>query len=567
MTADGREPFRPRQGKAPSPARAEYEAIEAELEQKLKQWKETTGYDFDPSLLTAPTPSTPKFTPQQMLERAEEAQRKADEAAAPPTEPAPPIEKVAPPTESDKKSAPAIEKPAPQTEKKEAKPAPEDADLTPDERRAQENARKTWAELDRKGYQPTSGEKLPPRDRKTILGVVATTRKLSETAAAARAYFSKSSNLIDVLYDIAFDVVNPTSKYRRAEGEGSVEKARFQGTGGKVAQQAQKWVQEKLSPDAKALYNKFVAEHQRSLRNTEVGMARHDAEQEQTRDYAEAAAKDTIEAAREIAAYAKPKKVAPPEVWRDLGWTPKSLEEAGQFAVPLHPVVRHALYNGDLKQALRLLAAESEGPSAELAKLYLSIPMNTTVQAVDNLTDATGKRVAGLYDPRTNSISLDSVFGMNNHVLFHELGHAMTSHVTANPMNPYTKQLTTLFNDVKDSLDTAYGATSLDEFVAETWANEEFKAKLNSINPKGAAITVWERFVNIVRNMFRSFMGKPSVSIETAYDSADRAIKAILSAAPEYREADRKLSVKMLPTLPADSLPRLGTLLGGLVSR
>lgn len=451
-----------------------------------------------------------------------------------------PIEKAAPP-------APAAEKAAPPTEKKGAKPAPEDADLTPDERKAQEHARKTWAELDRKGYQPTSGEKLPPRDRKTILGVVATTRKLNEAASAARTYFSKSSNLIDVLYDIAFDVVNPTSKYRRAEGEGSVEKARFQGTGGKVAEQAQKWVQEKLSPDAKALYNKFVAEHQLSLRNTEVGMARHDAEQEQNRDYAQAAAKDTIEAAREIAAYAKPKKIAPPEVWRDLGWTQKSLEEAGQFAVPLHPVVRHALYNGDLKQALRLLAAESEGTSAELAKLYLSIPMNATVQTVDNLTNASGDRVAGLYDPRTNSISLDSVFGMNNHVLFHELGHAMTSHVTANPMNPYTKQLTTLFNDVKGSLDTAYGATSLDEFVAETWANEEFKAKLNSINPKGAAITAWERFVNIVRNMFRSFMGKPSVSIETAYDAADRAIKAILSAAPEYREADLLFAATVNP--------------------
>lgn len=552
MTSDGREPFRPREGKQPSPARVEYEAIEAELEQKLKQWKELTGFDFDPSVLSAPAAPpvapAPKFTPQQMLERAEEAQRKADEAAAAMAAPTP----VAP-VEPSPAPAPTPPKLAPAPKPKEPKVAKEDVDLTPEERTAQEKARTLWAELDRKGYQPTAGEKLPPRDRKTILGVVATTRKLSEAASAARTYFSKSSNLIDVLYDIAFDVVNPTPKFRRAEGEGSVEVERFRGTGTKVAEQAQQWVQEKLSPDAKALYAKFIAEHQRDLAATELGMKRYEAEQAQVREYSEAIAEDAVKAVaqtREIAAYAKAKRQAPPEVWRDLGWTQKKLESPGDFATPLHPVVRHALYNGDLKQALRLLAAESDGISADLAKLYLGLLTTTTVQTVNKLTDATGKRVAGIYDPKTNSISLDSVFGMNHHVLFHELGHAFTSHVLSKPMNPYTKQLTTLFNDVKGSLDTAYGATSLDEFVAETWANDEFKAKLNSINPKGAEITAWERLVNIVRNMFRSFMGKPSVGIDTAYDVADRAIKSILSAAPDTREAELLYAATVNPKAP-----------------
>ena len=91
--------------------------------------------------------------------------------------------------------------------------------------------------------------------------------------------------------------------------------------------------------------------------------------------------------------------------------------------------------------------------------------------------------VAGLYDPKTDTIKLDAEEGLNLHVLLHEAVHAATSHVIDNKSHPVTKQLTELYNNVKDSLDTAYGAQSLDEFVAEAFSNPEFQQKLAAINP------------------------------------------------------------------------------------
>jgi hypothetical protein len=119
-----------------------------------------------------------------------------------------------------------------------------------------------------------------------------------------------------------------------------------------------------------------------------------------------------------------------------------------------------------------------------------------------------------------------------------------------NPSHPVTKQLNTLFNDVKDSLDTAYGARSLDEFVAEAWGNSAFKAKLAAINPKGGPITAWQRFVNIIQNFFRRLMGKESKPVESAFDVADRNIRAILSPAPAMREGERLYAAVANPKAP-----------------
>jgi hypothetical protein len=94
-----------------------------------------------------------------------------------------------------------------------------------------------------------------------------------------------------------------------------------------------------------------------------------------------------------------------------------------------------------------------------------------------------------------------------------------------------------LYNDVKGSLDTAYGAESLEEFTAEAWSNEAFRAKLNAINPKGEKITALQRFTNSVKNFFRKLIGLEPKRIETALDKADQVIEAMLSPSPELRDA------------------------------
>ena len=72
---------------------------------------------------------------------------------------------------------------------------------------------------------------------------------------------------------------------------------------------------------------------------------------------------------------------------------------------------------------------------------------------------------AGLFDPKTNT-ELHPDRGMNPHVLLHEVINALTS-ATLKTIYPNYKTTNTLYNDVKDSLDTAYGSKNVDEFVAE----------------------------------------------------------------------------------------------------
>ena len=228
---------------------------------------------------------------------------------------------------------------------------------------------------------------------------------------------------------------------------------------------------------------------------------------------------------------------------------PLSLEEVSPYSRVLHPRVAAAVEAGDLPTALMLLA-QFQGDTGNMARALLAAKINPTISVVENLTNEAGQRVPGVYDPTTNAIQLDRDLGLNEHTFFHESGHAATSHVLENPSHPVTKQLNTLFNDVKDSLDTAYGARSLDEFVAEAWGNSAFKAKLAAINPKGGPITAWQRFVNIIQNFFRRLMGKESKPVESAFDVADRNIRAILSPAPAMREGERLYAAVANPKAP-----------------
>ena len=205
-----------------------------------------------------------------------------------------------------------------------------------------------------------------------------------------------------------------------------------------------------------------------------------------------------------------------------------------------------ALAAGDLAGALRMLGSQGLGRASEVAKNVLTAIGKTKVEMVKDLKNAEGKPVAGLYDPKTNTIKLDMGAGVNVHVLLHEAVHAATSHVIANKSHPLTKQLTELYNNVKGSLDTAYGAESLDEFVAEAFSNPEFQQKLAALNTKGEAITTWQRFTHAVRNFVRSLMGKGTKSMGTALDASDSLINAILSPAPEFRGAGSLYSASML---------------------
>lgn len=165
----------------------------------------------------------------------------------------------------------------------------------------------------------------------------------------------------------------------------------------------------------------------------------------------------------------------------------------------------------------------------------------------DRLTNESGKEIPGYYDPKTDTIYLDAKTGMSPHVLLHEVVHAATSHVIDNKSHPVTKQLQKLFDDVKGLLDTAYGATDLDEFVAESMSNVQFQNKLRMLHPNGDKFSAWQRFSNTISNFARRLLGMEPKPIESALDRANTLIGSILSPSPATRDAGVLYSVSTAP--------------------
>lgn len=416
--------------------------------------------------------------------------------------------KVEPKVEPKKEAAPKAEKPVEKKAEPEAKTVEEKAGQT---------AAKELKRVANVGY---AADKTDVKEADTAkVNKVKKEAKPSKEAEAAKTYFGKVPRTIDALRNIAFNLVDKTPRYRRAPGESAAEAEFFKGMDFKAAQLAEKWVRDNLDADSIKALDKMVADYQKQFASAEKALAKINNEQEFVRSYTNPDA-------------------------------PLELNEADSMALPLHPAIADLLSKGDLQGALRMTADYFGGTIGKLASALVRAGISPKVVIRENLTNESGKPVPGMYDPKTDTVYLDSVTGMNTHVLLHEVGHAATAYTIANPAHPLTKQLRELYNDVKGSLDTAYGAESLDEFTAEAWSNEAFRAKLNAINPKGEKITALQRFTNSVKNFFRKMIGLEPKRIETALDKVDQVIEAMLSPSPELRDAPILYAATVNPKSP-----------------
>ena len=225
----------------------------------------------------------------------------------------------------------------------------------------------------------------------------------------------------------------------------------------------------------------------------------------------------------------------------------KSLtQEATTLLTPVHPKVVALLKTGNLIDALSQVGEQTTGRMAKLATKLSTLLTNTKVEFISGLKNDSGKVVSGLFDPKTNTIKLNSDVDFSLHTLLHESVHAAVSHIIANKGHPVTKQLTELYNNVKDVLDTAYGAKSLDEFIAEAMSNPEFQTKLNGITPKGEPITAWQRFTHAIKNYVRTLIGMPAKGMNSALDVTDVLVDSVLSTAPDMRTAGALYSASVL---------------------
>ena len=175
----------------------------------------------------------------------------------------------------------------------------------------------------------------------------------------------------------------------------------------------------------------------------------------------------------------------------------------------------------------------------QTAKVYAGLVGTTKLVTKKNLKAADGRSVAGLFDPKTNTISLDQDTGINMHTLMHEMSHAVTSADIADPKSSAGQQFNKLFNDVKEYLGTSYGATNADEFLAEAQSNQFFRAELAGINIKGEEVTALQRYFNIMNNVLSRYLPFVKSRNITLLQEVDSFVDGLLAPAPKYRNANQ----------------------------
>ena len=196
-----------------------------------------------------------------------------------------------------------------------------------------------------------------------------------------------------------------------------------------------------------------------------------------------------------------------------------------------------ALRKGDLDTALRAVATETNNATIKRIANKMADNVGTTKVVVTPNMFMDQDAFAS-FDPKTNTIQLDSDLAMNTHVLLHEMTHALTAAQLSNKSSLVTRQLQQIYENVKDRLDTAYGTQNLDDFVAETFSNHTFQQKLAKLSVDGQPITALQRFANTVVNMIRNLVGLPQIN-RNAYTETSDIIESMLAPAPAHRDAGK----------------------------
>ena len=214
----------------------------------------------------------------------------------------------------------------------------------------------------------------------------------------------------------------------------------------------------------------------------------------------------------------------------------------------LLPSITNALQRGDLQFALNAIASTNPVDRVRQVAAKLAEVVGTTqVQVVDDLSQTVGRKAAGLFDPETNTISIDVNTGMNVHTILHEMTHAATSASLANKALPEVKQLNSLLTVVKEQFGEVYGTANIDEFVAEAFSNPEFQSALALTPVDNGNMSGWEKFTGAVRNIVRKLIGLQSKRPESTLDEVDRIINGMLTPSPDTRAAPSMLLAASTP--------------------
>ena len=209
---------------------------------------------------------------------------------------------------------------------------------------------------------------------------------------------------------------------------------------------------------------------------------------------------------------------------------------------PLDATTLTMLEDNNLGDALRQYARTTPNKRfAPMAKALARVAGNTRVVFAD-----VGDRIAGAFDPETNTIVFNTNVPLTGHTLLHEMLHAATSATIANnPGAASVKAIERIYNEVRESLPSYYGSSSLLEFVAEAFSNPKFQQQLAQFRVKGKGESAFSQFKRAVSRMARSIF---NVHIKnnaiqyrepiSALDELELQIGSLLAPAPQYRNAE-----------------------------
>jgi hypothetical protein len=423
-------------------------------------------------------------------------------------------------------------------------------------------------------------------------------------AEAAKRYFQTALNPGLAVDSIAHDVIMATANSQVQKNMSPEEVYYFKGKNNSVAKKAQKWLEEFLDPDTYAYYvavkrnfellkrNAANAARRRSnTKETEANLRKANVSpnrdmQQQDTDAAIDKVYNDIEAQREADALkdkrnmrrdaesdvtlssapqvrsvspltkAERAQIAADNAARAKGearfnefvaqgvesglYKPLPSESVSALDNPMSPTAMGLLASGKLKETLHAIAQGHIYPNlAKLANTLADVVGTTKIVFVPDLVDMEGVSSAGQFDPKTNTISINPKTGRNVHTILHEMVHAAVSASLAKN-SASTLALRNVFNDVKDLINTEYGATNLDEFVSEALSNPKFQDMLAQLLYKGDLYkgkTALQRIYNAITNFIRRMQGLQSKPVTSALSEIDYLIEGVLAPAPQYRDA------------------------------
>jgi hypothetical protein len=195
--------------------------------------------------------------------------------------------------------------------------------------------------------------------------------------------------------------------------------------------------------------------------------------------------------------------------------------------VPLPAEAIAALRADNINGALDVIAQTGSTPLARaIAARFREIGLGAVKVRIGMPEHVPGSGahgvLAGTYNPETRTITLHPEYGLDEHVLLHEVAHAATIEGIDNPKTPAQKaavmELYKLYNEAAARIQSdkpVYGTSKgVKEFVGEAYSNPKLQQQLKDMkSPSGQSL--WGR----VRNTFLRIMGLDKIMGLTGDDN------------------------------------------------